>query len=174
MKEVTLSEALRNYMSNDSMIIGGGVNMFGEDYVPRRDIKDACQRVKEYFDNKKGDGNMFGEEYANGIPITNNEKLDDFLKGKIKGIINAPVYDREYFKVGDVVRVTPTEKLQYKVSGWQSRPNQPFNAIIIDVIPDKLMIVYYSPSTRKLCGRYAIPAEWVNDGFIKIDKVLGA
>lgn len=140
---VTLSEALRNYMNSDSQIIGGGLN-------------------------------MFGEEYANGISITGNEKLDDFLKGKVKGIINAPIYDREYFKVGDVVRVTPTEKLQYKVSGWQSRPNDPFNAIIIDVIPEKLMIVYYSPSTRKLCGRYAIPAEWVNDGFIKIDKIVGA
>jgi hypothetical protein len=140
---VTLSEALKNYINSDSQIIGGGVN-------------------------------MFGEEYVNGIPTTGNEKLDDFLKGKVKGIINAPIYDREYFKVGDVVRVTPSEKLQYKVSGWQSRPATPFNAIIIDVIPEKLMIVYYSPSTRKLCGRYAIPAEWVNDGFIKIDKIMGA
>ena len=174
MKCVTLSEALRNYMSSDSMIIDGGLNMVCEEYVPRRGTQDTHKRIEEYFDSKTGDDSMFGEEYANGIPITNNEKLDDFLKGKVKGIINAPVYDREYFKVGDVVRVTPAEKLQYKVSGWQSRPNQPFNAIIIDVIPDKLMIVYYSPSTRKLCGRYAIPAEWVNDGFIKIDKVLGA
>ena len=117
---------------------------------------------------------MFGEEYASGIPVDNNEKLNDFLSAKVKGIINAPIYDREYFKVGDVVRVTPSEKLQYKVSGWQSRPTTPFNAIVIDVIPEKLMIVYYSPSTRKLCGRYAIPAEWVNDGFIKIDKIMGA
>ena len=148
--------------------------MFGEECVPRRDTQAACQRIKEYFDNKTGDDNMFGEEYANGIPTASNEKLNDFLKGKVKGIINAPIYDREYFKVGDVVRVTPTEKLQYKVSGWQSRPNDPFNAIIIDVIPEKLMIVYYSPSTRKLCGRYAIPAEWVNDGFIKIEKIVGA
>ena len=143
----------------------------------RRNSQDTYGRIQEYFDTKsKGERkiSMFGEEYADGIPITNNEKLDDFLKGKIKGIINAPVYDREYFHVGDVVRVTPTEKLQYKVSGWQSRPNNPFNAIVIDVIPEKLMIVYYSPSTRKLCGRYAIPAEWVNDGFIKIEKIMGA
>lgn len=171
---VTLSEALRDYMNSDRQIIGGGVNMFGEEYTMRRGTQDTHKRIKEYFDNKKGDANMFGEEYANGIPVDNNEKLDDFLKGKVKGIINAPIYDREYFKVGDVVRVTPSEKLQYKVSGWQSRPATPFNAIILDVIPEKLMIVYYSPSTRKLCGRYAIPAEWVNDGFIKIDKIVGA
>ena len=84
MKEVTLSEALRNYINCGSMIIGGGINMFGEEYTMRSGTPDTHKRIKEYFDTKKGDASMFGEEYVNGIPITDNEKLDDFLKGKVQ------------------------------------------------------------------------------------------
>ena len=53
MGNITLSEALRNYMNSGSMIIGGGINMFGEEYAMRRGTQDVHKRIKEYFDKKK-------------------------------------------------------------------------------------------------------------------------
>lgn len=85
------------------------------------------------------------------------------------GIKTRPIFDNDFYHVGEVISVTiePIVKFDY----WQTQPQSPFNAIILDVTPEKLIIGYYTPRNKKLFGRFAIPVDSVVNASIIIRKV---
>lgn len=117
-------------------------------------------RIEEY---------MFGEEYAKGIPIMGDKKIES----TVKGIVNTPVFDKEYFHEGDVVtiniRVTDCVR-KY----WRNLPEdrQYIYAIVVNVLADKLIISYYNKGSKNNTSTFAIPVEMVVKGYIEIKTVV--
>ena len=87
------------------------------------------------------------------------------------GIKTSPIFDSDYFHVGDAVRISVSENIDFSDTGWYNKPCGKFNALILDVLPEKLLIVYYTKNTSKLIGRYAIPVKFVASGDIKVDII---
>lgn len=102
-----------------------------------------------------------------------SDKSVDYVEEEttMNGIKTCPVFDQEYFHVGDVVKITCSSDLQYKNTGWKNCPASPFNAIILDVMHEKILICYYCKQANKQVGRFAIPVRLVADGTIKIDII---
>ena len=117
-------------------------------------------RIEEY---------MFGEEYANGIPIIGGEKTDS----TIKGIVNTPVFDKEYFHEGDVViiRIWVDDCVK---KYWRNLPEdrQYIYAIVVNVLGDKLIISYYNKGSKNNTSTFAIPVDMVVKGHIEIKAVV--
>lgn len=84
------------------------------------------------------------------------------------GIKTCPIFDTDYFHVGDAVRITTSERIDFSDLGWYNKPCGRFNALILDVLPEKLLIAYYTKNTSKLIGRYAIPINLVLSGDITV------
>ena len=85
------------------------------------------------------------------------------------GIKTRPIFDNDFYHVGEAIKVTiePIVKFDY----WQNHPQSPFNAIILNVTPEKLIIAYYTPKNSKLVGRFAIHIDNVVNASIIIKKV---
>ena len=125
---------------------------------------------------------MFMKECGFNPKPSSSDTLDEIVKSEteenkdseepnMNGIKTCPVFDQEYFHVGDMVKITCSSDLQYKNTGWKNRPASPFNAIILDVMHEKILICYYCKQANKQVGRFAIPVRLVADGTIKIDII---
>ena len=89
----------------------------------------------------------------------------------ISGIITSPIFDTSFYKTGNALRITVDDSISNKNISWLNRPISPFNAIILDVLTDKLLIAYYTHRSKKLIGKFAIPVKLVVDGTIKIEVI---
>lgn len=102
-------------------------------------------------------------------PAESDESVDYIEEEtKMDGIKTCPIFDTDYFHVGDAVRITTSERIDFSSLGWYNKPCGKFNALILDVLPEKLLIAYYTKNTSKLIGRYAIPINLVLSGDITV------
>lgn len=112
---------------------------------------------------------MFGEEYANGIPIMGNEKTGS----TVKGIVNKPVFDKEYFHEGDVVTIS-MRVADCVRKYWRNIPEDRryIYAIVVNVLADKLIVSYYNKGSKNNTSTFAVPVEMVVNGHIEIKTVV--
>ena len=90
----------------------------------------------------------------------------------MEGLSTRPVFDVNYWHVGEVVKITIEPLAKQKLAYWQTMPTTKFfYGIIVDVLMDKLIICYYTKKSRKLVGKYSIPIERVVDSSIIVKKV---
>ena len=112
---------------------------------------------------------MFGEEYVNGIPITG----DKGSGSTIKGIVNTPVFDKEYFHEGDIVTIRIRAADCVK-KYWRDFTvgKEYIYAIVVNVLTEKLIISYYNKGNKNNTGTFAIPVEMVVKGYLEISTVI--
>lgn len=112
---------------------------------------------------------MFREPYEKGITIMSNEKT----YSSVKGIVNTPVFDKEYFHEGDVVtiRIRVADCVR---KYWRNLPEdrQYIYAIVVNVLGDKLIVSYYNKGSKNNTSTFAIPVEMVVKGHIEINTVV--